>query len=72
MNKDIIEKNAIVTKNLAGGLFRAELEDTKEEVLAVISGKMRKFRIKIIPGDYVKVEFSPHDLTLGRITYRYK
>ncbi len=72
MNKDIIQKDAVVTKTLTGGMFKIELEDTKDEVLAVISGKIRKFKIRIMPGDRVKVEFSPHDLNLGRITYRYR
>ena len=72
MNKDIIQKDAIITKTLTGGMFKIELEDTKEEVMGVISGKIRKFRIRVMPGDRVKVEFSPHDLNLGRITYRYR
>ncbi|HOM78143.1 translation initiation factor IF-1 [Patescibacteria group bacterium] len=72
MNKDIIQKDAVVTKTLTGGMFKVELDDTHEEVLAVISGKIRKFKIRIMPGDKVKVEFSPHDLNLGRITYRYR
>lgn len=72
MSKDIIEKDAVVTKALTGGMFRLELEDTEEEALGVISGKIRKFRIRILPGDRVKVEFSPHDMARGRITYRYK
>ena len=52
-------------------LFRVELENG-HEVLAHISGKMRKFYIRILPGDRVKVELSPYDLTRGRITYRMK
>ena len=72
MNKDIIQKDAVVTKTLTGGMIKVELDDTHEEVLAVISGKIRKFKIRIMPGDKVKVEFSPHDLNLGRITYRYR
>lgn len=72
MSKEIVEKDAIVKKVLTGGMFRLELEDSGEEALGVISGKIRKFRIRILPGDRVKVEFSPHDLTRGRIVYRYK
>lgn len=53
------------------GMFRVELED-EEVALATISGKIRKFRIRVLPGDRVKVEFSPHDLTRGRIVFRYK
>jgi translation initiation factor IF-1 len=52
-------------------LFRVELENG-HEIIAHISGKMRMNYIKILPGDKVKVELSPYDLTKGRITYRYK
>jgi len=52
-------------------MFRVELEGG-QNVLATISGKMRKNYIRILPGDKVKVERSPYDLTRGRITYRYR
>ncbi|MEZ6255878.1 MAG: translation initiation factor IF-1 [Patescibacteria group bacterium] len=67
--KDIVKKEGIVKESLMGALFRVEL-DNGEIALASLSGKMRKFRITITPGDKVDVEFSPHDLTRGRITYR--
>ena len=51
-------------------MFRVELENG-HEVVAHISGKMRKFYIKLLPGDKVKLEMSPYDLSKGRITYRY-
>ncbi len=72
MSKQIEEKDAKVTKVLTGGLFRLKLDDSEEEAIGVISGKIRKFRIRILEGDRVRVEFSPHDLTRGRIVYRYK
>ena len=72
MSKQIEEKDGIVTKVLTGGLFRLKLDDSEDEAIGVISGKIRKFRIRILEGDRVKVEFSPHDLTRGRIVYRYK
>lgn len=72
MNKDIIQKDAVITKTLTGGMFKIEIDGTKEEAMGVISGKIRKFKIRVMPGDRVKVEFSPHDLSLGRITYRYR
>ncbi len=72
MSKDIIQKDALVTKTLTGGMFELELLDSKESVRGVISGKIRKFRIRVMPGDRVRVEFSPHDLSLGRIVYRYR
>jgi translation initiation factor IF-1 len=74
--KDIIAKEGKVLEALMGGIFRIELastqsEEEKTEVLAALSGKMRKNKIRILPGDKVKVEFSPHDMTRGRISYRF-
>ena len=66
-----IEVEGTVREELAGGNYRVEL-DNKHTVLAYASGKMRKFRIRILPGDRVKLELSPYDLTRGRITYRQK
>jgi translation initiation factor IF-1 len=67
--KDVVTKDGKVKESLMGGMFRIEM-DNNEEALAVISGKMRKMHIRVLPGDRVRVEFSPHDLTRGRITYR--
>ena len=69
--KDVITKDGIVREAEMSGMFRVEFED-EEVALATISGKIRKFRIRVLPGDRVKVEFSPHDLTRGRIVFRYK
>ena len=66
-----IEQDGKITEALSNAMFRVELENG-HEVLAHISGKMRKFYIRILPGDRVKVELSPYDLTRGRITYRMK
>ena len=63
--------DGVVEEALPNAMFRVELENG-HEVLAHISGKMRKFYIRILPGDRVKVELSPYDLTRGRITYRMK
>ncbi len=60
-----------VVEALPNAMFRVELEN-EHTVLAHISGKMRMYFIKILPGDKVTVELSPYDLTRGRITYRYK
>lgn len=60
-----------VTEALPSVQFRVKLEDGKE-VLAYLSGKLRMFKIRILPGDKVTVELSPYDLTKGRITYRNK
>ena len=68
---DHIEFEGAVTEVLAGGLFRVKL-DSGLAVLAHLAGKMRKFRIRIMPGDRVVVALSPYDLTRGRIVYRYR
>jgi translation initiation factor IF-1 len=67
--KDVIEVEGKVTEPLPNAMFRVEL-DTGHEVLAHISGKLRLNFIRILPGDRVRVELSPYDLTRGRITYR--
>ena len=59
-----------VEELLPGATFRIALEGGKT-IIAHLSGRMRKFRIRILPGDEVKVEMSPYDLTKGRITYRF-
>ena len=66
---DVIEVEGTVLEKLPNAMFRVELEN-KHVVLAHVSGKMRKFFIRILPGDKVTVELSPYDLTRGRITYR--
>ena len=64
-----ITVDGTVVEALRNAMFRVELEN-KHVVLAHVSGKMRKFFIRILPGDKVTVELSPYDLTRGRITYR--
>jgi translation initiation factor IF-1 len=66
-----IETEGTVLEPLPNAMFRVELENG-HKILAHISGKMRLHYIKILPGDKVKVELSPYDLTRGRITYRHK
>ncbi|HNR21346.1 MAG TPA: translation initiation factor IF-1 [Bacteroidia bacterium] len=66
-----IEQDGTIAEALSNAMFRVELENG-HEIIAHISGKMRMNYIKILPGDKVKVELSPYDLTKGRITYRYK
>jgi translation initiation factor IF-1 len=68
---DKIEVQGKVVKSLPNAQFRVEL-DNGHQVLAHISGKMRKYWIRILPGDRVTVELSPYDLSKGRITYRFK
>ena len=68
---DVIEIDGKVVEALPNATFRVEL-DNKHIVLCHIAGKMRMHYIKILPGDKVKLEMSPYDLTKGRITFRYK
>ena len=68
---DAIEVEGTVTEPLPNAMFRVQLENG-HQVLAHISGKMRMHFIRILPGDKVKVELSPYDLTRGRSTYRAK
>jgi len=69
--KDVIELEGEVTEALPSALFRVKLE-TGQLILAHVSGKIRKHFIRILPGDKVRVELSPYDLTRGRITFRLK
>ncbi len=66
-----IVQDGTVTEALSNAMFRVELENG-HEIIASISGKMRMHYIRILPGDKVKVEMSPYDLTRGRISFRYK
>ena len=71
VKEEKIEVEGEVVESLPSTMFRVRTE-AGHEVLAKISGKMRKHYIRILPGDKVKVELSPYDLTRGRITYRHK
>jgi translation initiation factor IF-1 len=66
-----IELEGVVNEVLPNAKFRVELENG-HEILTYLSGKMRKFYIRVLEGDRVKVEMSPYDMTRGRVTYRYK
>jgi translation initiation factor IF-1 len=66
-----IEQEGTVVEALGNSMFRVELEN-EQQIICHISGKMRMYYIKILPGDKVKVEMSPYDLTKGRIVFRYK
>lgn len=78
--KETFEVIGTVSKTLPNTMFRVELEEIEEglplekgqAILATISGKMRRYYIRILPGDRVKVELSPYDLERGRVVYRYK
>lgn len=69
--EDKIEVEGTVIEALPGTLFKVRLTNG-HEVLAYLSGRMRKYYIRILLGDFVRVEMSPYDLSRGRITYRQK
>ncbi len=67
--EEAIEVEGVVTEALANTRFRVQL-DNGHKIIAHVAGKMRKHFIRIVPGDKVRIEMSPYDLTKGRITYR--
>ena len=71
MAKDVIELEGTITESMPNAMFKVKLEN-EHEILAHISGKIRKNFIRILPGDRVKVEMTPYDLSKGRITFRLK
>ena len=71
MAKDVIEIEGTILESMPNAMFRVKLEND-HEILAHISGKIRKNFIRILPGDRVKVEMTPYDLSKGRITSRLK
>lgn len=71
MSKDVIEIEGTIVESMPNAMFRVRLEND-HEILAHISGKIRKNFIRILPGDRVKVEMTPYDLSRGRITFRLK
>jgi translation initiation factor IF-1 len=71
MSKDVIELEGTILESMPNAMFKVQLENG-HEILAHISGKIRKNFIRILPGDKVKVEMTPYDLSKGRITFRMK
>jgi translation initiation factor IF-1 len=71
VKEEKVEVEGEVTESLRNGLFRIEL-DNGHETTGYIAGRMRRYRIRILPGDRVKVELSAYDLNRGRIVYRYR
>lgn len=67
--KDAIEVEGTVVEALPGGKFKIQLEDGPE-ITGHLAGKLRMFKIMVLPGDKVRVEMTPYDLTKGRITFR--
>ena len=70
-NKNIIRKSGTILETLPSTHFKVKLDEGRE-IMAHLAGKLRMFRIKILPGDRVQVEMSPYDETKGRIVYRGK
>ncbi len=71
MSKDVIELEGTIIESMPNAMFKVKLEND-HEILAHISGKIRKNFIRILPGDRVRVEMTPYDLSKGRITFRLK
>src|SRR5688572_19140336 len=69
---DLIPAQGTIIDKQPNAFFKVQLENSEHVLLAAVSGKMRKNRIRILVGDRVSVEMSPYDLSRGRITYRYK
>ncbi len=71
---DVIEVEAVVKASLPNAMFKLEVElgEKKHELIGHISGKMRRYYIRITPGDRVTVQLSPYDLSKGRIVYRHR
>ncbi len=69
VKEEAIEATGTVTEEVRGA-FRVKLDDLDHTVLCRLAGKMRKFRIRVVPGDRVAVELSPYDMSRGRITFR--
>ena len=68
--EDILKFDGVITETLRNTMYRVKLENFENPILATLSGKMRQNNIKVIEGDTVELEFSPYDLTRGRITRR--
>ena len=71
VKEEKVEVEGEVTESLRNGLFRIAL-DNGHETIGYVAGKMRRYRIRIMLGDRIKIELSPYDLNRGRIVYRYK
>jgi len=72
MAKNVIVKEGVVKQALPNTMFRVKLNSGKKEILCTLSGKMRINRIRVMPGDKVKIEITPYDENKGRIVYRTK
>ncbi len=71
-SKDVVEVEGVVEEALPNATFKVKLENSDKTIFCHLAGKMRMYRIRVLPGDKVKVEQTPYDDTKGRITYRIK
>lgn len=72
MKEELIEVSGVIIDKQPNAFFKVQINNTEHIVMATISGRMRRNRIRILMGDRVDVEMSPYDLSKGRITYRHK
>lgn len=72
MKEELIEVSGVVVDKQPNAFFKVQVNDSEHIVMATISGRMRKNRIRILMGDRVSLEMSPYDLSKGRITFRHK
>ena len=72
MKEELIEVSGVIIDKQPNAFFKVQINNSEHIVMATISGRMRRNRIRILMGDRVDVEMSPYDLTKGRITYRHK
>lgn len=72
MAKNVIVKEGVVSQALPNTMFRVKLDGEDREIICTLSGKMRMYRIRVMPGDKVKLEMTPYDENKGRIVYRTK
>ncbi len=70
--KQVIKKEGVIIEALPNAMFRVKLDGEERVILATLSGKMRMYRIRVLPGDRVILEMTPYDESRGRITYRNK
>lgn len=71
-SKDVVEVEGVVEEALPNATFKVKIENSDKTIFCHLAGKMRMYRIRVLPGDKVKVEQTPYDDTKGRITYRIK
>lgn len=70
--EDVLKVDGTVIECLPNAMFKIQLDNVEQTIIGMLSGKIRKNKIKILTGDRVEVEMTPYDLSKGRITYRYK